>query len=182
MTRASRRRSWRAIGPLLILAILALGSARSAAADPVTPPWRDLLPEARPRITVELGDESVEATLAETSEEQTLGLGYRDELADGTGMLFVYDEPGMHSFWMKGMRFCLDIVWIENGQIVGAAERVCPSPAGTPDADLPRFQSPEPVRYVLEVPAGWLDEHGLGEGTPVTFDPPIEDPLPSSEG
>ena len=65
------------------------------------------------------------------------------------------------------MQFCIDIVWIENGVIQGAAESVCPEPAGTADADLPSYDSPVPVTYVLEVPAGWLDAYGLGAGTPV---------------
>jgi uncharacterized membrane protein (UPF0127 family) len=68
---------------------------------------------------------------------------------------------------MKGMRFCLDIVWIEWGVIQGAAEGVCPPPPGTADADLPSYRSPVPVSYVLEVPAGWLAANGLGVGTAV---------------
>jgi uncharacterized membrane protein (UPF0127 family) len=68
---------------------------------------------------------------------------------------------------MKGMRFCLDIIWIEAGEINGAAESVCPDPEETADADRARFTTPEPVTYVLEVPAGWMQEHGYGPGTPV---------------
>jgi uncharacterized membrane protein (UPF0127 family) len=51
--------------------------------------------------------------------------------------------------------------------IQGAAESVCPEPAGTADADLASYVSPVPVTYVLEVPAGWLGAYGLGVGTPV---------------
>ena len=95
------------------------------------------------------------------------GLGERDGLAPGAGMLFVFDQPQPLSFWMKNMRFCLDIIWIENGAIQGAAEQVCPEPAGTADADLAHYFSPAPVTYALEVPAGWLAANGLGVGTPV---------------
>jgi uncharacterized membrane protein (UPF0127 family) len=72
------------------------------------------------------------------------------------------------------MRFCLDIVWIEGGEVVGAAENACPEP-GTSDADLTRYSSGVPVQYVLEVPAGWMAIHDLGPGTPVQItlpDPP----------
>jgi uncharacterized membrane protein (UPF0127 family) len=82
-------------------------------------------------------------------------------------MLFVFPDAAPRTFWMKGMRFCLDIVWIEDGEIVGAAESVCPDPEGTADAERERFASGEPVTYVLEVPAGWLAENGYGEGTEV---------------
>ena len=61
----------------------------------------------------------------------------------------------------------IDIAWIEHGVIQGAAESVCPEPAGTADADLTSYVSPVPVTYVLEVPAGWLDTNGLGIGTHV---------------
>ena len=94
------------------------------------------------------------------------GLSYHDELLPNTGMLFVYDDVGKRIYWMKGMNFCLDIVWINYGQIVGAAESVCPEP-NVPDADLARYASPPEVQYVLEVPAGWLAERGYGVGTPV---------------
>ena len=82
-------------------------------------------------------------------------------------MLFLFEGPAPRSFWMRGMQFCIDIVWIENGVIQGAAESVCPEPAGATDADLTSYVSPVPVTYVLEVPAGWLDAYGLGAGTPV---------------
>jgi len=142
-----------------------------AAAEPTIPPWRERLPEARPRVTATVGGIAVEATLARPSAETSLGLGYRDGLEPGTGMLFVYEEPSPRSFWMRGMRFCLDIIWIEGGEVVGAAESACPEPVGTPDSDLPSYLSPEPVRYILEVPAGWMAENGVTAGSPVTFDP-----------
>ena len=142
-----------------------------AAAQPVSPPWRERLPEARPHVQVTIEGVTVDATVARTSNEQQLGLGYRDGLEDGTGMLFIYADPSPRSFWMKGMRFCLDIIWIEGDEVVGAAESVCPESAGTPDSDLPSYVSPEPVRYVLEVPAGWMEANGIEAGAQVTFDP-----------
>jgi uncharacterized membrane protein (UPF0127 family) len=142
-----------------------------AAAQPVPPPWRERLPAARPQVEVTIQGATVDATVARSSNEQQLGLGYRDRLEDGTGMLFIYADPSPRSFWMKGMRFCLDIIWIEGDRVVGAAESVCPEAAGTPDGELPSYVSPEPVRYVLEVPAGWIEANGIETGAEVTFDP-----------
>jgi uncharacterized membrane protein (UPF0127 family) len=154
--------------------VLVGGISGTAAAAPVVPPWRMGLPWTSRTATVTVGEVVLEAEVADTGALRERGLGYRDALAPGTGMLFVYAEPGERSFWMKGMRFCLDIIWIEGGQIVGAAQGVCPV-EGAADQDLPRYRSPEPVRYVLEVPAGWMIEHGFREGTPVRID------LPGSE-
>ena len=156
------------LAALIAVLVGLLAGAPLAVAD-VGPPWRTPLPRGYEEATIEVGGVELRVELARTGEEQTLGLSYRDGLAPGTGMLFVYDEPGHHAFWMRGMRFCLDIVWIEGGRIVGAAERFCPSPPDTPLADLPRVSPPEPVSFVLEVPAGWLERHGFGAGTPVTI-------------
>jgi len=146
---------------LPVLALLAL-----LVQSPIRPPWQAQFPPLRTGEIV-VGDVPLVVELAIAPEERARGLGYREALAPGTGMLFVAEESEPQTFWMKGMRFCLDIVWIDGGEIVGAAENACPDPAGTPDAQRERFSSPAPVQYVLEVPAGWLDANGFGPGTPV---------------
>jgi uncharacterized membrane protein (UPF0127 family) len=153
---------------LLVLATSIAGSIGPASAqrEPV-PPWREPMPAARSTAEIVVGDTPLTVELALASDEQSLGLGYRNGLEPGTGMLFVFPEPAERSFWMKGMRFCLDIIWIANGEVVGAAENACPDPEGTADADRPNYLSEVPVTHVLEVPAGWIDEHGYGPGTTV---------------
>jgi len=129
------------------------------------PPWR-IAPESPPaRAQITVGGTSLDVELATTAGQQTLGLGYRNGLQPGTGMLFVDTSASDRTFWMKGMRFCLDIIWIQDGAIAGAAENACPDADGTADQDRARFASPGPVTDVLEVPAGWLKQHGYGTGT-----------------
>src|ERR671913_1487794 len=113
---------------------------------------------------ITVGGVPLTVELAYLPADTSLGLGFREGLAPGTGMLFLFEGPAPRTFWMRGMQFCIDIVWIENGVIQGAAESVCPEPAGTADADLTSYVSPTPVSYVLEVPAGWLDTYDLGVG------------------
>jgi uncharacterized membrane protein (UPF0127 family) len=163
---------WFGASVFLCLALLApLGVAGQ---QQTVPPWRVPLDPARDVVQVTIGDQVLQTELAIFGNQQTLGLGYRNSLDEDAAMLFVNDEAAPHTFWMKGMRFCLDIIWIEQGQIVGAAENACPDPAGTPDKDRARFASPEPVTYILEVNAGFLQEHGYGAGTPVII-PPLPD-------
>lgn len=150
-----------------ILVTLVLVQPLSLAAQPTLPPWREELPEGRDQATIVVGETTVQVDLAITPEEQSLGLGYRNGLDDGTGMLFVGNASRTRTFWMKGMRFCLDIIWVEDGEIVSASENACPDPDGTPDADRAMFSSDVPVTHVLEMPAGWLDDHGYRPGTPV---------------
>ncbi len=128
----------------LIGLAVALGVVQYAVASPVVPPWRLALPWTSRTATIEVGGLTIEAEVSDTGELRERGLSYRDGLEPGRGMLFVYEEPGTRSFWMRGMRFCLDIIWIEGDQIVGAAESVCPV-EGAAEADLARYRSPEPV-------------------------------------
>lgn len=159
----------------LLVTVLALlmamtGIVQSASAQrEQLPPWRQPLPPARTTAEMTVGETVVPVELALNSDEQSLGLGYRNSLEPDSGMLFVFGDPSERVFWMKGMRFCLDIIWIADDQIVGAAENACPDPDGTPDGQRARFPSETPVTHVLEMNAGWLAAHGYGPGTTVEF-------------
>jgi uncharacterized membrane protein (UPF0127 family) len=162
------KRIRRITAPLVILLMFSALYPAIAGASPVLPPWRMENPWTSRTGTIDVGDQTLSIEIADTPDLRTRGLGYRDGLEPDAGMLFVYDQPASRSFWMKGMRFCLDIIWIEHEQVVGAAESVCPIEGAT-DQQLPSYRSPVPVRYVLEVPAGWMAEHGIVAGTPVTI-------------
>jgi uncharacterized membrane protein (UPF0127 family) len=73
---------------------------------------------------------------------------YRSELADGHGMLFVFDADANHEFWMKNTLIPLDMIFITvDGQIAGVRKNATPmSEVG--------ISVGTPSRYVLEVPAG----------------------------
>lgn len=168
---ATKRRARLLVAVMLLLVVL--GSASATAQREQVPPWREPMPAALPTAEITVGDIPVTVEVAITPEEQALGLGYRNGLDSNRGMLFVFQEPAEVSFWMDGMRFCLDIVWIANGEITGAAEDICPEPPGTDKSDLRSYPSDGPVTHVLEMPAGWLAAHGLGTGTPVEIPEPL---------
>ena len=151
----------------LLTVTMVLGMVGGVLAPGASALARQVAPLPLPTAEITVGGVPLTVELAYQSADTALGLGYRQGLAAGTGMLFLFEGPAPRSFWMRGMQFCIDIIWIENGVIQGAAESVCPAPPGTADADLPSYHSPVPATYVLEVPAGWLDAFGLGAGTPV---------------
>ncbi|MGC4191278.1 MAG: DUF192 domain-containing protein [Thermomicrobiales bacterium] len=154
---------------LVSLALVVGATSTAVAQSPVVPPWQ-VTPEAPlQRADIVVGGTTLDVELALEGWQQQLGLGYRNGLESGTGMLFPSAAPQQRTFWMKGMRFCLDIIWIDDGAITGAAESVCPDVPGMADRDRATFASPGPVTDVLEVPAGWLKEHGYGVGTAVTI-------------
>lgn len=115
-----------------------------------------------PRATVRIGNISYAVEVAETPVSQAQGLSGRASLKEGSGMLFTFPERSPQTFWMKGMRFPLDFVWIAEGIVVGITEN---APA---DDGLLTYGSPEPVDMVLEVNAGEINRLGIKAGDLVT--------------
>lgn len=115
-------------------------------------------------VTVLLGGRiSVRAEVADDPLERARGLSGREGLAEGEGMLFMFGAPEELTFWMAGMRFPIDIVWINGGRIIGIEENA-PPPGNGPAAT---FSSPGPAEQVLEVPAGFMKERGIVVGSVV---------------
>lgn len=124
-------------------------------------------PSARPDAWVSIGGQRVGVEIADTPAKQALGLGERDALPWDRGMLFPYDRPGFHAFWMKGMRFSIDIVWILDGRIV----RIDANVPFEPGSNGPTLRSDSLVDAVLEVPAGYATGHGWKVGDRVITEP-----------
>lgn len=116
---------------------------------------------------IQIASSTIDVEIADTSEEREKGLSGREELFLNHGMLFIFDEDGRHGFWMKDMRFALDIIWISHdGVVVHIEEDV--GPETYPAAFLPRGEA----RYVIELRAGWVREHNLRVGDIVRLSGP----------
>lgn len=111
--------------------------------------------------------------IAKTDVERGRGLSGRSSLPENAGMLFVFDAPGLYGFWMYGMHFSIDIIWIsEEGRVVYIVEK---APPCQPDATCEVFRPQEEAKYVLEVNAGVCEKLGLKVGDLVEFWPGLTD-------
>lgn len=138
------------IAPARLLALLALALAAGTPA---------CTSASGPRVLLESGGKTlvVKVELADTPEKRERGLMFRKELADGQGMLFLFDEEGEHSFWMKDTLIPLDLIFVDSaGTVTGIVARARPLTLE------PR--SGGPSRMVLEVPGGWAAAHGVRVG------------------
>ena len=99
--------------------------------------------------TAQLGNQLFQLEVADTELAREQGLGGRQPLSRDSGMLFVFESSGTHCFWMKDMRFSIDMLWINAGKKVTHIEKSV-SPSTYPYSFCPT----EPSLYVLEVPAG----------------------------
>ena len=152
------------VAALALLAALAGCGDSGGEAAPSTTATRPT-PDA---VVVRVGDAQVRAEVADDDAERARGLGGRDRLARDAGMYFVLPSTATR-FWMKGMRFPLDIVWIKDGRVVDLDARVPNPRPGTPEARLPIYSSSVPANRVLEVNAGWAGRHGVTVGDEVSL-------------
>ncbi len=114
---------------------------------------------------VRIGTHTFSVDVAVTSFEKMKGLGGRDSLASNHGMLFVYDHKEKYEFWMKGMKFPLDFIWIKDNTVVDLRENI-PAPTGL----LPAIVKPDTVAdKILEVNAGIIQSTGINIGDSVQF-------------
>lgn len=103
---------------------------------------------------VQINGVNLNVEIADTQDKRAKGLGGRASLASDSGMLFVFTEPSKYSFWMKGLSFPLDFIWIRGDKVVSILQNVSPPVPGQQDSSLPLFQPSVEVDKVLEVNAG----------------------------
>lgn len=115
-----------------------------------------------PQVTI--GGYTFVVTLAKTADEHERGLSGKKSMSQNEGMLFVFENNGLYSFWMKDMLFPLDIIWIdENNKIVHVEENLLPQ-------TYPKsFISKELAKYVLELNGGIVRKKNMKVGDKVRF-------------
>ncbi len=108
------------------------------------------------------------ADISVTNEQRTKGLSIKDGLAENEAMLFVFGNEAEHRFWMKDMKFPIDIIWIDSEKtIVHIEHNLQPCASGVlcttykPDNDS---------LYVLETVGGFAEKYGIVKGTRVEFE------------
>lgn len=111
------------------------------------------------------GQPELEVELAQLEIERERGLMYRTSMPDSAGMLFVFDKPAIHTFWMRNTCIPLDMMFVaEDGFITGILENV-------PTLNDASRSIPCQVSYVLEVNAGWSRKHGVRAGQRIKLPP-----------
>ena len=118
--------------------------------------------EKLPTMFIEINQQRVEVEVADEAHERSRGLMYRQTLATGEGMLFVYPDTKMRSFWMKNTLIPLSIAFIDaDGRILNIEDMAPQS--------LVSVLSVAPAQYALEVPKGWFALHSITAGDQINW-------------
>jgi uncharacterized membrane protein (UPF0127 family) len=156
---------------IIVALVIALVVGESKPKSPAKPktqastscgPYRD-------DVNVKIGGRVFKTELAKTAGEQAKGLGGRPCIGPNQAMLFAFSKPGQYRFWMKDMKFPIDILWIDSTKRVVAQEiDVEPS---TYHSSNPFFEN-DPnhlAQFVLEVKANTSTGLHITLGTPVAL-------------
>ncbi|MSP61989.1 MAG: DUF192 domain-containing protein [Myxococcales bacterium] len=147
----------------LAVALLSAAGIGCSHGSPPSPPAARVRQPAV-LLTPERGAEvRVMVEVARTREQQARGMMFRDRIAPGTGMVFLFDHPQQLSFWMHNCYIPLDMIFIRSDlRVLGVVERAEPM---TDDSRA----VPGDSQYVLEVAGGFAVAHQIGPGTRVQF-------------
>jgi hypothetical protein len=107
--------------------------------------------------------------LADTPRERAIGYMFREKVTDREGILFLFEDDDLHSFWMKNCKVSLDMVWLDERWSVVHIERNVPPCKGDP---CPSYRSMQLARYVLETQAGLTAREKLAVGQTIIYMPP----------
>jgi uncharacterized protein len=110
-----------------------------------------------PTVPLTAGMHVIQAEVAQTPQQQQIGMMHRRTMGANEGMLFVYAQPNRLCFWMRNTLIPLTIAFIaDDGRIVHLADMK--------PLDESSHCSTEPVRYALEMNQGWFSKKGIRKG------------------
>lgn len=119
--------------------------------------------------TAKIGTKTYKLILAKTDVEKMKGLSDRKSLPADQGMLFLFPKKDTYAFWMKGMLFPIDIIYIDDNKIVDIVENA-PAPAAGQDAStLPIYKPGAAANYILEINAHQTSSNKIKKGDTVVL-------------
>jgi uncharacterized protein len=114
------------------------------------------------KIPIFIKDREILVEVAKTVEERAVGLMGRTSLGKEEGMFFIFEDEGIHGFWMKNTLLPLSIAFIDReGKIIWIADMQ--------PLTLSTHNPPGPVLYALEMNKGWFAKNGIKVGDMVRF-------------
>ena len=121
-------------------------------------------PQSLPTLRLNAGIHNIQAELAQTPEQRSVGLMHRPSMDTPHGMLFAFEQAATQCFWMKNTLLPLSIAFLaDDGTVVNIADM---APQTTES-----HCSAQPVRYALEMNRGWFAKRGVKPGSRLSGTP-----------
>ena len=116
--------------------------------------------------TVRIDDDVITVEIADTAAERQRWLTFRqDRLANDTALLLKYDESDLHQVWMLNIEYNLDLVWLDRDGNVVYMIKNAPPCQNVVETVSCTYKTTSRSLYVMAGTAGFIDEHGISNGS-----------------
>ncbi len=132
------------------LGVLGLVLILGGCAKPIAYNWRD-----NSKICARLSGKNYTLEVAHTPAARSKGLSKRSHLTANTGMIFVFDKPSTHRFWMKDTFIPLELIWFDTNYSAIAQQTLMVE--NDPTNPQNNYESPQPAQYAIEINADELE-------------------------
>jgi len=112
------------------------------------------------KAVIQINEKRFNVLIADDVLKRTKGLSVFDSIKENEGMLFIFDNPDKYGFWMKDMKFAIDIIWVKDNKIVDITPNVEPQPNKSV-FNLTVYYPSEAVDKVLELVAGTAEKYNI---------------------
>lgn len=124
-------------------------------------------PSGKEISRVVINNQKIDVEVADSPGERETGLMYKYSLKENHGMLFIFEEEGLHNIWMKNTYIPLDIIWIDKDWIiVSIVENALPCKA----EPCPVYSSAKKSSYILELGASSIEKLNIITGDTITVE------------
>ena len=117
---------------------------------------------------VTINGHSFNVATAISQKEQEIGLSETKSISQNQGMIFLFNKSDYYPFWMKNMKFPIDIIYIDTDTIVTIKSNVQPPKSGKEDPII--YTPTKPSNKVFEIQAGLSNKYGFKNGDKVKYE------------
>lgn len=110
---------------------------------------------------VTINKTTFDVEIVKTDKDKEIGLTKYPSIAQNQGMLFLFDTPGFYVFWMKNMKFPIDLIFIHDTTVVSLVENATPPEK---DANITTYSPDSSSDKVLEINAGLIKKYNIHKG------------------
>jgi uncharacterized membrane protein (UPF0127 family) len=120
------------------------------------------------KTTVTINKQVFSAMVAKSDIDKEKGLSVKSSIGQNEGMLFPFAKEAYYAFWMKDMKFSIDIIFINKNRIITIHQNV-PAPK-SPSESLLLYRPEEPVNMVFEIKAGLSQKYNFKKGDEIKIE------------
>lgn len=117
-------------------------------------------------VQTKAGEAEFDVQIADEPVERAKGYMFRKKISDDEGMWFVFGEDAPIKFWMRNVKFSLDLIFVDKNFVV---KEIIPDVPPCEQDPCETYGPTDPVRYVLEIKGGLASEKGIQLGDTVSL-------------